>query len=145
MADPVTAGFVALKAGGAVAKGFQGRAENLNEAAKAEAQARLADTQAFQRDTLARGELDRFLSSMAASRAANGLSSVSPNALVLQADARNKSDNERLRNRADDRQRAANFRAAAKGYKSRARFSLATGLIKGGLSIGQGYENGAFG
>jgi hypothetical protein len=138
MADPITATFVGLKAASSFADGLQGRAKNLNEAAKADAQARLADTQALQRDTAARDDLARFLSSVQASRAANGLSARSPNAQVLERDTVSRADDDRLRQRADDRQRAANFRAAGKSFRSAARMSLITGTMKAGASIAGG-------
>ena len=137
MADPISGAYVALKAGSALAEGMQGRAQNLNEAAKADAQAKLADTQALQRDTAARDELERFIGSMRVARASSGMSLNSPNAIVLEQDSRNTSDDQRLRNRADDRQRAANFRAAAKSYKSAAKYSMVTGIAKAGMSIAQ--------
>ena len=141
MADPVTA-YIGFQAVSGVAKGVQGYAQGMNEAARQDAEARLADTQALQRDTIARDDLTRFLSSVAALRAANGLSARSPNAQVLFNDAVTQSDDTRLRQRADDRQRAANFRAAAKSYRSGARMSLATGVIDGGMSIAKGYAYG---
>lgn len=143
MADPATA-MITTQVVGGVAKGLQGNAQAMNEAARADAQAALAETQALQRDTQARDELERFLSSVQAARAANGLSSRSPNALVLEQDARRQSTSERLRNRADDRQRAANFRAAGQGYRRQGRMSLVTGAVSGGIPLAQGAINGVF-
>lgn len=120
--------FTAFQVIGAVAGGLSERAQNMDQAARAESEARLADTQALQRDTAARGELDRFLGTVSAARAANGLSSRSPNALLLEKEGREVMDGERMRQRADDHQRAANFRAAAKGYRKAGKISLLTGI-----------------
>jgi len=119
----------------AVGKGLAARSEAMSESARAESEARLADTQALQRDTLARDDLNRFLSSVRASRAANGLSSQSPNAMVLEKEGRESSDHNRLVQRADDRQRAANFRTAAKSYRRKGNFSLLTGVASAGVPL----------
>jgi hypothetical protein len=121
----------------AVGKGLAGRSEAMSEAARADSEARLADTQALQRDTLARDDLNRFLSSVRSSRAANGLSSRSPNAMVLEQEGREASDHNRLVQRADDRQRAANFRTAAKSARRKGRFSLITGIAKAGVPLAE--------
>lgn len=134
--DPVTA-FVALQATSAVAGGLADSAGAMDDAARAESEARLADTQALQRDTIARDDLSRYLSTVRAARAANGLSANSPNAFLLEADAIETSDDERLRQRADDRQRAANYRAAAESARKRAKFSLFGGIVKAGIPLAQ--------
>lgn len=129
--------LTAFKVAGPVLGGLAANAQGMNESARLESEARLAETQALQRDTAARDELSRFLSTIRASRAANGLSANSPNALILEKEARETSDQDRLRQRANDRQRAANFRAAAKSARQGARFSLLTGVAKGGVALGQ--------
>lgn len=129
--------FTAFQVIGAVAGGMADRAQNMDQAARADSEARLADTQALQRDTAARGELDRFLGTVSAARAANGLSSRSPNALLLEKEGMDVMDGERLRQRADDRQRAANFRAAAKGYRKAGRMSLLTGITNAFVPLGE--------
>jgi len=129
------AGFQVVKA---VAGGLSNRATAMNEAAKMEGEAALAETQALQRDTMARGELQRFIGSVRASRGANGLSAYSPNAMLLERAATNESRKGRLLARADDRQRAANFRAAAGGYRQSGNMSLITGVVDGGISLAQG-------
>ena len=126
-----------LQGGSAIAGALAGRAQGMSDAARQESEARLADTQALQRDTIARGDLDAFLSSMRAARAANGLSSSSPNALTLEAAAILEGDKGRLIDRADDRQRAANLRAGAAASRRGANWSLATGLVKAAIPIGQ--------
>lgn len=130
MADPVTI-FTAFKVVAGVASTVATVSANMDQAARAESEARLADTQALQRDTIARDELTRYLSTVRAARGANGLSADSPNAWVLRKEADDTSTDERLRLRADDRQRAANFRASAKSYKKAGKFSLVTGLATG--------------
>lgn len=127
--------LMAFQVVGAVAGGLSQRAEAMDASARATSEARLAETQALQRDTAARDDLSRFLGTVSSARAANGLSSHSPNAILLDAEARDVSDNERLRQRADDRQRAANFRAAAKSYRRQGNLSLITGLAQAGVSI----------
>lgn len=127
--------FTAFQMIGAVAGGMAQASASMDEAARYESEARLADTQALQRDTQNRDELRRFLSTVRAARAANGLSASSPNAYVLEKDAIDTSDDERLRQRADDRQRAANFRAAAKSSRTQARYSLLTGVAKAGVPL----------
>lgn len=127
--------LMAFQVVGAVAGGLSKRAEAMDASARATSEARLAETQALQRDTAAREDLSRFLGTVRSARAANGLSSHSQNALLLDAEARDVSDNERLRQRADDRQRAANFRAAAKSYRRQGNLSLITGLAQAGVSI----------
>lgn len=134
--DPVTA-FVALSAGSQVFGGIAAAASGMDEAARYESEARLADTQALQRDTLNRDELARFLSTVQAARSANGLSPNSPNAYVLEREAIESGDADRLRQRADDRQRASNFRAAAKSSRRTARLSLVTGIAGAGLPLAQ--------
>lgn len=130
-------GFMILQAGSAVAGGLAKRSEAMSESARMESEARLADTQALQRDTQARNELSRFLSGVTAARAANGLSATSPNAQILMGEATKVSDDERLVNRANDRQRAANFRTAAKSARSSARWSLVTGLANAAVPLAQ--------
>lgn len=139
MADPVTA-FTILSAGASVAKGVSERAAAMDESARLESEARLAETQALQRDTQARDELTRFLSSVRAARSANGLSASSPNARLLEADAITTSDDERLRTRADDRQRAANFRTAAASARRSGTFSLLTGAFGAAVPLRDYYS-----
>lgn len=129
--------LTAFQVVGALAGGASDSAQAMNEAARAESEARLAETQALQRDTAARGDLDRFLATVSAARAANGLSSTSPNAQVLRGEATEVMDRERLIQRADDRQRAANFRAAAKAYRKTAKLSLVTGVGAAAVPLGQ--------
>ena len=127
----------AFKVVGAVAGGLSQRAQYMNEAAKAEAEAALAETQALQRDALARDELRRFTGSIRAARGANGLSANSPNAQVLMEAAIGESTRDRLMARADDRQRAANFRTAARGYRRSGNVSLVTGIANAGIPLAE--------
>ena len=129
--------LTAFKVVGAVAGAMSARSQAMDESARLESEARLAETQALQRDTAAREELGRYLSTVRASRAANGLSANSPNAYILQKDGKDASDQDRLRQRADDRQRAANFRAAAKSARKGAKFSLLTGAVKAGMALAE--------
>lgn len=129
--DPVTA-MVAMQVAGGVAKGVAGHQSGMADAARQTHQARLADTQALQRDASLRDELTRFISTTTAARAANGLSATSPNALLLMKDARETSNKERRIMSNSDRQKAANLRAGAKASKRAARMSLLTGVIAGG-------------
>ncbi len=129
--------LTALQVAGTVATAAQARSTAMDEQAQQELNARLAETQALQRDTLAREDLKRAESATRAARGANGLSGSSPNAAVLFKERRDASDRDRLIARADDRQRAANYRTAAKSAGSRAKWSLATGLVKSAVPIGQ--------
>jgi hypothetical protein len=129
--------MVAFQVIGAAASGLAAVSQSMNESARMESEARLAETQALQRDTLARDELTRFLSSVKAARAANGLSSTSPNARILEKEATDVNDDERLRFRADDRQRAQNFRTSAAAARSAGRFSLVTGFANAGVPLAQ--------
>lgn len=131
--DPFTAFQVVAGVAGAVGSA----SASMDEAARYESEARLAETQALQRDTQNRDELTRFLSTVRAARAANGLSDTSPNAFLLEKDAIDTSDDERLRMRADDRQRASNFRYAAKSSRKSARYSLITGVAKAGVPLAE--------
>ena len=138
--------LTAFRVVGAVAGGLSERAKEMNEAARMQGEAALAETQALQRDTLAREDLRRFTGSIRAARAANGLSATSPNAMVLMDAATAESDRDRLMARADDRQRAANFRAAAKGLRRRANVSLVTGVATAGVPLAEyGFSSGMIG
>lgn len=97
----------------------------------------LAEPQALQRDTLAREELLRSESAVRAIRGANGLSPSSPNAFVLFQERRDASDRDRRIANADDQQRVANYRTAASAARSRGRFSLATGFVRGAVPLAQ--------
>lgn len=134
--DPVT-GFAVASAGASVMKGMAGRSQAMSDAARQESEARMAETQGLQRDTIARGDLDAFLSTMRASRSANGLSSTSPNARVLEAAAILEGNKGRLIERADSSQQAANLRAGAKASRSAGNWSLATGLVGAAIPISQ--------
>ena len=132
-----TAALTAFKIIGPVAAGLQGRAQGMNQAAAAQSEALMAETQALQRDTLAREELQRYLGSVRAVRGANGLSANSPNAMLLASTAIAESDKGRLRARADDRQRAANFRTSAQYYRRAGNMSLATGVLSAGVPLAE--------
>lgn len=136
MADPVTI-FTALSVVGSVAGGVAESSSQMDEAARYESEARLADTQALQRDTQNRDELTRFLSTVQVARASNGLSPNSPNAYVLERAAIDQSDDDRLRQRADDRQRNLNYLSAAKSSRRSAKFSLVTGFTNAAVPLGE--------
>ena len=136
--DPMTA-FTALKVVGGVAKGLAGRSQAMTDAARQEAEASLAETQALQRDTASRDELTRFLSSTQAARAANGLSATSPNALKIMAEASQVSNSERMVMSSGDRQRAANLRAGASASRRAGNLSLLTGVVSGGIPLAQSF------
>ncbi|TNE62325.1 MAG: hypothetical protein EP341_00265 [Sphingomonadales bacterium] len=129
--------LMAFQVVGAAAQGLSMHAQAMNDKAQQELNAKLAETQALQRDTLAREDLLRSESTVRAARGANGLSGISPNAAVLFNERRKASDRDRLIQRADDRQRAENYRNAAKAAGSRARWSLATGLVKSAVPIAE--------
>ncbi|MFY0633684.1 MAG: hypothetical protein JXQ91_07725 [Vannielia sp.] len=131
--DPFTA-FSMVAAG---AQGLAGRAAAMDESARAEAQAVLADTQALQRDTLARDDLTRTLDGIRAARAANGLSVNSPNAWVIEQETSQMADRDRQIQLADDRQRAANYRSAAKSARRAGQWSLVTGIAKAGIPLAE--------
>lgn len=135
--DPVTA-FVALSAASSVVGAVGQYSAAMDEEANLRLQAQMAETQALQKDTIARDELLRAESATRAARGANGLDPFTPNAAVLFKTRRDASDRDRLIERANDRQRAANYIAAAKSAKSRARWSLATGLVSAAVPIAQG-------
>lgn len=129
--------FAGLSAASSAAQGLSASAAAKSEANQMDAEARLADTQALQRDTQLRDELSRFMSSMKSSRAANGLSMSSPNALLLMQDANKVSSEERTTQTANDRQNAANLRAGAANARSSAKLSLFTGLARAAVPIAQ--------
>lgn len=138
-----TTALTGFKIAGAVAGGLAQRATAMNQSAQAAAEAALAETQALQRDTLAREDLQRFIGSIRAARTANGLSATSPNAMLLERAAMEESDRDRLMARADDRQRAANFRAASKYYRRSGNVSLVTGVANAGVPLAEfGLYNG---
>lgn len=122
---------------GSVASAVSAKSQAMDESARLDSEAKLADTQALQRDTMARDDLDSFLSSVRASRAANGLGGTSPNARILEKENSENADHNRLVQRADDRQRAANFRTASKSVKRQGNFSLFTGIAKAGVPLAQ--------
>lgn len=134
--DPMTA-FTALQVVVGGASAMAAHAEAMDQSARQESEARLADTQALQRDTIARDELTRFLSSVRSARAANGLSADTPNAFILEKTAIKESDSNRLLERADDQQRAANYRAAAKSSRKSALYSLVTGAAKAAIPLAE--------
>ncbi|MGB1214966.1 MAG: hypothetical protein ACPG4X_16480 [Pikeienuella sp.] len=139
--DPATA-MVGLQVVSGVAKGMAGRAKGMSDAARQESEAQLAETQALQRDTIARDDLSAFLSSQRAARGANGLSATSPNALLLASEATLQGNRSREINRADDYQRAANYRTAAAASRDQGRMSLFTGVTQAGVSLAQGRIGG---
>ena len=63
--------LMAFQVVGAVAGGLSKRAEAMDASARATSEARLAETQALQRDTAAREDLSRFLGTVRSARAAN--------------------------------------------------------------------------
>tara|TARA_R110002012_G_C11677298_1_gene614062 strand:- start:28885 stop:29301 length:417 start_codon:yes stop_codon:yes gene_type:complete len=134
--DPMTM-FVVASAASAGAQAIGESQAQKQEAANMDAEARLADTQALQRDTQLRDELSIFMSSLKSARAANGLSSTSPNALLLAQNANEISSKERTTQTANDRQRAANLRAGAAGKRRGAKLSLITGLARAAVPIAQ--------
>lgn len=141
--DPVSA-FTVLKAASVGATALSTRSAAMGEAANLEAQASLSETQALQRDTASRGELDRALSGINAARAANGLSAFSPNAQVLRQNAQQVMDRERLIERANYRQQAQNLRTAATNRRRQGSMSLIGGVFKAGLPIAEYYNGGGF-
>lgn len=129
--------FTALQVVSAVGSGLAGRAEAMSEAARAQSEARLSETRALQRDIIARDDLSRYVSGLRAARAANGLSSRSPNAFILERDSQQAATHDRLVQRADDRQQAENYRAAAKSYRARGSLSLLTGIGRAAVPLGE--------
>lgn len=127
----------ALQAVAGVASGISAMSAGMQQAANDESMARLADTQALQRDTIARSDLDAHLAGIRAARAANGLTDYTPNARILDGEARQVMDRDRLINRADDRQRAANYRASAAARRRGARLSLITGVAQGAVPLAE--------
>lgn len=136
--DPVSA-FTVFKAASAGATALAKRSEAMGESAQQELNAKLAETQGLQRDTLAREELQRSESATRASRGANNLSALSPNAALLFKERRSASDRDRTVRRSDDRIRAHNFRNAAKAARRRGRMSLITGVFKTAAPIAEHY------
>lgn len=134
--NPATA-MVGLQVVSGVAKGMAARAKGMDEAARLESEAKLAGTQALQRDTIARGDLDAFLSSIRAARAANGLSLTSPNAIAYEMEAILQGDRARRTQRADDSQRVVNLRTGAQSARRGARLSLLTGVVSAGVPLAE--------
>lgn len=135
-----TGALLVAKVAGAAFSAVGASAQAQSDANNMDAEARLADTQALQRDTQLRDELSLFMSSMNSARAANGLSTISPNAVLLMQDANRVSSKERTTQTANDRQRAANLRAGAAGARRRGRFSLFTGLARAAVPLAQHYS-----
>lgn len=129
--------LTAFKVVGAVAKGLSARSQAMTDAARQDAEAKLADTQALQRDTASRDELTRFLSTTQAARSANGLSALSPNAIKLAAEAGKVSNSERMVQSSGYKQRAANLRAGARASRRGANLSLLTGGASAGVSLAE--------
>lgn len=132
--DPISL-FTGLQVAGGISTGLQRSAQNSSEAVRLQNEARLHDTQALQRDTDLRGELDRSLSTIQAARAANGLSALSPNAISLVREATEASTEDRQILTGNDRQRAANARAGATAARRGARLSLVTGFVQTRASL----------
>lgn len=131
------AGYAITKSASALSSGLQGRNDALARSAEARNQAYLADTQAIQRDTLSRDELQRTLSGIRAARAANGLSSTSPNARILERDAITNADRDRLVQVGDYRVKASSLRQTASQYRSLGRMSLLTGAVSATVPLAQ--------
>lgn len=136
MADPVTL-FAVTAAAGAVATGVQQNQQAKAQAARLDAEARLASTQALQRDTQARDELRRSLSAIQSARSANGLGIYSPNARLLEQETSRVSRREREITVADYRQRSANLTSEAAGTRRAGRMSLLTSAVKAAVPIAQ--------
>ena len=134
--DPMTA-MTVLSVGASLAKGASNYSTAMSESAQQDLNAKLAETKALQRDTLAREDLIRSESAVRAARGANNLSGISPNASVLFQERRRASDRDRLISRADDRQQAENFRAAARSSRRRAKYSLITGFADAAIPLAQ--------
>lgn len=120
-----------------VTSGLANRAQGMTDAARQDAEAKLADTQALQRDAASRDELTRFLSTTQAARSAKGLSALSPNAIKLASEASKVSNSERMVQSSGDKQRAANLRAGAKASRRGANLSLLTGAASAGVSLAE--------
>ncbi|WP_162947027.1 hypothetical protein [Ruegeria sp. EL01] len=142
--DPFTGFMVAASAVSSLASGAAQSANAMSEGARLDSEAKLAETQTLQRDTIARDDLNSFLSTVRASRAANGLSSNSPNAVLLETTSVRNADRDRVIQRADGTQRAANFRTAAKSARRSGRFSLLTGVLGAAVPLAQygAYKSG---
>ena len=134
IAGPLLTG---LKVAGGVASALQARSAGMAQSANLRAQAQLQETQALQVDTQHRDELDQYLGAAQVARAANGLSSSSPNALRIFNDANVIKGRERARDVANFRQRAANTRAAAGAAARGARFNFFGGLIDAGIPLAE--------
>lgn len=137
--DPVsaTAAVAVGKTASSVLGGFAARSQALDAEAQAKSEAYLAGTQTLQRDTASRNELTSFLSTVKVARSANGLSPFSPNARVLESASVAQATKDRIRQRTDGNIEQQNFLNAAKQYRSSGNIALATGLVKGGISLGQ--------
>lgn len=135
--QPLMAASAALSAASSLAAGASGRAGAMSEGARLDSEAKLAETQTLQRDTIARQDLNSFLMTVRASRAANGLSGDSPNAMLLEQKSIRNADRDRQIQRADGRQRAANFRTAAESARKRGKYSLLTGVANAAVPLVQ--------
>jgi len=132
--------LLAAQVGGALFSAAGASAQAKSDANNMDAEARLADTQALQRDTQLRDELSRYMSSLKSARAANGLSGTSPNAMLLMQSASDVSSKERTTQTANDRQRAANLRAGAANARRGAKLSLITGVARAAVPIAQHFS-----
>lgn len=139
-AVPIAIGAAVLSAGVAGFTAINSAQQMKAQAAEAKLNAKIADTRAMQVDAERRAELDRALGAIGASRAGSNLGALTPTAMAFVEEATQNISATRLREIANERQRAANFRVQAKSLKSAARLSLITGGIKAGLSLAQGFS-----
>ena len=109
----------------------------MSNAARLDAEAKLAETQALQRDTQARDELRRTIGAIQAARAANGLSAYSPNAILLEKTTSEVSRREREIQVTDYRQHAMNKRNDAAAARASGRMSLLTNVVSAAVPIAQ--------
>ena len=131
---------LALAQGAAsLATGVSGFQRGNAEAEAMERNARIHETRAVQRDAHSRDELNRTIAGINAARGANGLTGTSPTALALLEDANHVLSRQRQVAVGNERGEARSLRAAAAGRRRTARFSLVSGVLKSGVSIGQGF------
>lgn len=138
---PILAAVSTVASAGGQLLSAYGQAKSMKAQAKQEElNAKIADTRAMQVDAERRQELDRSIGSIIATRAGD-LGGLSPTALAFIDEANTNINNTRLREVANEKQRAADFRYAAKSLRSSARVSLLSGAFQAGTSLLQGGYN----
>lgn len=132
-------GLGVLGAAGTIFQGMAAKEQAEAEAAQADLNAKLEDTQGLQRDTQRREQLERTVGSIRANRGGQGLYSPTSEGFLQEANENINSD--RIVEMLNSRQRSSDLRASAAQSRRRGRTSLFSGIAKGGTSL---FKTGAY-